>query len=106
MLPASNTKNEFKKLETEDDLKTLKKACTDKAILVLFWAEWDESSQALKGMMEEMPNVYNSVRFAYVDCDESDLVDTLDVDTVQTLVCLHPEGSEKKMDKYSGIKPE
>lgn len=57
-------------------------------------------------MMEEMPNVYNSVRFAYVDCDESDLVDTLDVDTVQTLVCLHPEGSEKKMDKYSGIKPE
>ena len=82
MLPGSNTKNEFIKLETEDDLKNLKKGCSDKPILALFWADWDESSQALKSMMEEMPNVYESVRFAYVDCDESDLVDVLDVDTV------------------------
>ena len=47
-------------------------------------------------MMEEMPKVYKNVRLAYVDCDESDLVETLDVETVQTLVVLHPEGSGKK----------
>lgn len=93
MLPGSNTKTEFQKLETEDDLKSLKKVATDKAIVILFWAEWDESSNNLKSMMEEMPNVYQSLLFAYVNCDESDLVDTLDVDTVQTLVCIHPEGS-------------
>jgi glutaredoxin-related protein len=93
-------------LATEEDLNTLKKGCSDKAILILFWAEWDESSQTLKSMMEEMPSVYTSVRFAYVDCDESDLVETLDVDTVQTLVCVHPDGSDKKPDKYSGIKHE
>ena len=50
--------------------------------MILFWAEWDESSNNLKSMMEEMPNVYQSLLFAYVNCDESDLVDTLDVDTV------------------------
>ena len=59
----------------------------------MFWASWDESSELLKNMMNEMPKVYSKVRFAFVDCDESDLVDTLDVDTVQTLVCIHPEGS-------------
>ena len=42
MLPGSNTKSEFKKLETEEDLKALKKVATDKAILILFWADWDE----------------------------------------------------------------
>ena len=66
--------------------------------MVLFWASWDETSEQLKGMMEEMPKNYGSLAFAYVDCDESELVDTLDVETIQTLVCLHPDGSNKKME--------
>jgi hypothetical protein len=33
-------------------------------------------------MIEEMPAQYKSLRFLYVDCDESELVDVLDVDTV------------------------
>ena len=55
--------------------------------------------------MEEMPKAYKSVILTYVDCDESDLVDTLDVDTVQTLCVVHPEGSGKQLEKYPGIKP-
>ena len=55
--------------------------------------------------MEEMPNVYQNVQLAYVDCDESDLVDTLEVENVQTLVVVHPEGSGKKTEKSVGIKP-
>ena len=74
--------------------------------MVLFWASWDETSEQLKGMMEEMPKNYGSLTFAYVDCDESELVDTLDVETIQTLVCLHPDGSNKKMEQIAGIKPE
>ena len=58
MLSTTNAKSEFQKLETEDDLKSLKKAATDKAVLILFWASWDESSNLLKSMMEEMPKVY------------------------------------------------
>ena len=72
----------MKKLDSEDELKELKKQCTDRAIMILFWASWDEGSEQLKGMMEEMPKVYSSVRLAYVDCDSSDLVDTLDVENV------------------------
>ena len=56
-------------------------------------------------MIEEMPNVYTNLKFAYVDCDESDLVDTLDVENVQTVVVVHPEGSGKKNDTNVGINP-
>lgn len=93
-------------INNEAELKALQKSCQDKAIILLFWASWDTSSETLKNMMQEMPKVYKNVRLGYVDCDESDLVDTLDVDTVQTLVIIHPEGSCKKTDKYIGIKPE
>ena len=57
-------------------------------------------------MMEEMPNVYRNVRLAYVDTDMSDLVDTYDIEMVQTLIVLHPECSEKSIVKKVGIKPE
>lgn len=78
MLPSNtNDQQKLEKLETTEDLNKLKKVCTDKAILILFWASWDESSESLKSMMEEMPKAYKNLRFAYVDCDESDLVETL-----------------------------
>ena len=54
-----------------------------------------------------MPKVYKNVRLAYLDCDVAeDLVDALDVEHVQTLVLLHPEGSNRPIEKKVGIKPE
>jgi len=106
MLPNTDKPKELLKLDTDEDLKKLKERCTDKPIVILCWAEWDETSQNLKQMMEEMPKVYQSVFVAYIDCDESDLVDTLNVDTVQTVVILHPDGSMRKTEKIEGIKPE
>ena len=79
---ASGKVHDLIQLDTEQELKDLKKVCTDRAIFVLFWASWDEGSEQLKGMMEELPKVYQNVRFAFVDCDSSDLVDTLDVENV------------------------
>lgn len=93
------------KLENEADLNKVKKDCSDKAIIILFWASWDDNSETLKGMIEEMPKVYKNLQFAYVDCDESDLVDTFDVENVQTVVTVHPEGSGKKNETSVGIKP-
>jgi Grx4 family monothiol glutaredoxin len=72
----------------------------------LFWAAWDQASEVLKSMMTEMPKAYKSVRLGYVDCDESDLVDTLDVETVQTVVVIHPEFTMKKPEKHIGVVPE
>jgi len=40
------------KLDTEADLNKLKKECKDKAIVILFWARWDDNSETLKAMME------------------------------------------------------
>ena len=54
-------------------MKNIKKQCTDRALYILFWASWDEGSNALKNMMEELPNVYRNVRLAYVDTDMSGL---------------------------------
>jgi len=48
-------------LETEADLNKVKKECADKAIVILFWASWDENSEKLKSMMEEMPKVYTNL---------------------------------------------
>ena len=92
-------------MDTEADLNKLKKDTAEKAIVILFWASWDENSEKIKSMMEEMPKVYTNLKFAYVDCDESELVDTLDVENVQTLVTIHPEGSGKKAETSVGISP-
>ena len=104
--PTSSKIDELSQLGTEDDLKKLKNKCTDKPIIALFWASWDEGSEALKSMMEEMPKAYKNVKLTFVDCDESDLVEVLDIENVQTLVVLHPEGSGKDMEKVVGVKPE
>jgi thioredoxin-like negative regulator of GroEL len=110
MLPVMTTEErkrmeKIEKLETEADLNKVKKDCADKAIVILFWASWDDNSCTLNGMMEEMPKIYSNLKFAYVDCDESDLVDTLDVENVQTVLVIHPEGSGRKNDANVGIKP-
>ena len=72
------------------------------------WASWDSHSQNLLSMLQEMPSIYKNVQVAYVDCDEAeDLIDSLDVDTVQTVVVLHPIGSESRSnEKIEGIRAE
>ena len=55
----------------------------DKPLVILCWAQWDQISENLKSMFEEMPKVYKNITFCYIDCDESeDIVDFLKVDTV------------------------
>jgi thioredoxin-like negative regulator of GroEL len=66
MLPtmtAEEAKNleKIPKLENEADLNKVKKNCADKAIVILFWASWDDNSEKLKSMMEEMPKVYTNL---------------------------------------------
>jgi hypothetical protein len=59
--------------------------------MILCWASWDKISENLKSMMEEMPKVYQNIRFLYIDCDEAeDIIDFLNVDSVQTVVVMHP----------------
>ena len=57
-------------------------------------------------MMAEMPLAYGKVRLAFVDSDESDLVDVLDVDNVQTVVVIHPDVACKKIEKIQIGSPE
>jgi len=57
-------------------------------------------------MMEEMPKFFNKIVFTYIDTDESEIVDTLNLDSVQTVLLLHPTTSGKKEEKIVGIRPE
>lgn len=57
-------------------------------------------------MMEEMPKFFNKIVFTYIDTDESEVVDTLNLDSVQTVLLLHPASSGKKEEKIVGIRPE
>ena len=93
---------------TPKELDKLKAQCLDCPIILLMWASWDSHSQNLLSMLQEMPSVYKNVQVAYVDCDEAeDLVDELNVDTVQTVVVLHPIGSEaRSTEKIEGIRAE
>jgi thioredoxin-like negative regulator of GroEL len=51
--------------------------------MILCWASWDNISENLKSMMEEMPKIYKNITFLYIDCDEAeDIIDYLNVDTV------------------------
>lgn len=58
----------------------------------------------LKSQLEEVPKVFKNLRVIYIDCDEAeDLVDELDVDTVQTLVVIHPQESKKPIERHLGL---
>ena len=44
-----------------------------------------------------MPAIYKNIQVAYVDCDEAEeLVENLNVETVQTVLVMHPIGSEAR----------
>lgn len=77
--------------------------------MILCWASWDKISENLKSMMEEMPKIYKNITFLYIDCDEAeDIIDYLNVDTVQTIVVMHPQASskEEKIERHLGLRPQ
>ena len=70
-------------LTTLKELNDVKKTCTEKAIVILFWAEWDDRSDTLRSMMEEMPKVYKNIHLAYINCDDSEeMIDHFGVENV------------------------
>jgi len=53
--------------------------------------------------MEEMTKTYKHVRLLYVEYVESDLNDILGFDDCNTIVVLHPMGSENDRQKVMGV---
>ena len=88
----SKAPNTLKELSTKEDFLKLRNDTTDKLLVVLLYASWDDSSMQLKKMVDQMPSVFASVKFGVVDCDAApDLVDHFeDVDSVPSLVMCHP----------------
>ena len=92
------------KLSNLEELNKLKKSCTEKGIIILFWASWDGPSETLKSMMEEMPKVYQNLHFAYVDADDAEeLIDHFAIENVQSVAIVHPERSGKATETKVGI---
>ena len=44
----------------------MKKNCTDKCIMMLFWAEWHEPCHILRDQMAELAKVHKELRFTWV----------------------------------------
>lgn len=73
--------SEFTQIETAQQFKEMRSSVTDKAIVLLVTASWNEQSQMLKEMAREMPSSYPSVKLCWFDCDElAELVDQFEVD--------------------------
>jgi hypothetical protein len=72
-------------------LEKLKTQSTDKALLLLFWAEWHEPSHLIKDMLLSMPNTYTNLKFAWCDSDTAtEIVDKLNVNEVPSIAMFHP----------------
>ena len=50
----SATKLEFLELKTLEELEKQRKETTDKCILLLFWADWDQPSHLLRDILSEL----------------------------------------------------
>lgn len=74
-----------------EEYEKLRKATTDKLILILVAAEWDDASKLLLQMVAEMPSNFRSIKFAVVDADQvPSLVDHFQIDAVPSVVLMHP----------------
>ena len=98
-------------VNTMKELESLKQKCLDCPIILLTWASWDTHSQNLLSMMQEMPAIYANVQVAYVDCDEEEaggLVEGMGVDSVQTIIIMHPLGAAEPRDTQTieGVRAE
>ena len=52
---SNNTAPVLSLISNQEEFDKLRQATTDKLLLVLFVAEWDESSKLLQQMIKEMP---------------------------------------------------
>ena len=77
-----------------EQYKKIRAATTDKIILVLFSASWDESSRILQEMVQERVRqnfAVSTIIFTWVDCDQGEeLVEHFDVEAVPSLVIVLP----------------
>lgn len=91
-----------------DQYKKLRAATTDKVILVLFSAAWDDASKVLQEMLEERVRqnfAPTTLIFNWVDCDiADDLVEHFDVESVPSLVVVLPH--KQNPEVLSGVTPE
>lgn len=84
----------------------MRKATTDKPILIMVSAEWDEASSHLLRMFVEMPASRPHCKFAKIDADEGTaLVDLFEVDAVPALVIVHPHKNKPDVHQ-SNMTPE
>ena len=85
---------EFTHLTELDQYKKLRAATTDKAIAILFVADWDDASKVLKEMVAERVKqnfAASTILFNWVDCDQGeDLVEHFDIESVPSLVIVMP----------------
>jgi len=73
--------------------------------VILLSADWDEQSKHVKSMISEMPATFPALKFCWVDCDKSeDLVDHFSVDSVPSLILVHPHKMSPTV--LQGVTPE
>ena len=99
---------EFVQLTQLDQYKKLRAATTDKVIVILFSADWDESSRVLKEMLDERVRTnfgFATIIFNWVDCDQAeDLVDHFDIESVPSLAIVLPH--KQSYEVLPGVTPE
>ncbi len=44
----------------------MKKASSDKCVMLLFWAEWHEPCHILRDQMAELAKIHREIRFTWV----------------------------------------
>jgi thioredoxin-like negative regulator of GroEL len=47
-------------------LEEVKKVCTDKCVMLLFWAEWHEPCHILRDQMAELAKLHKEIKFTWV----------------------------------------
>ena len=76
--------------------------------MILFSADWDESSRVLKEMLDERVRTnfgFATIIFNWVDCDQAeDLVDHFDIESVPSLAIVLPH--KQSYEVLPGVTPE
>jgi len=93
-------------LNSQVDYEAVRKLTTDKPMIMLVSAEWDEPSSHLMRMFVEMPQSRPHCKFAKIDADEGTaLVDMFEVDAVPALIVVHPHKTKPDVHQ-SNVTPE
>ena len=102
----ANTTATLTTLESIEEFSKLRQATTDKLLLILVGASWDQPSQTLLDMLSHAPQHNPHVRFAYTDGEKNEaLMEKFSLEMVPSVIMLHPH-KEKPDLKESGVDPE